>query len=239
MRSSSLLGWLVLALWLCTTPARAGDWPQIGLRWNDCPPEGVLRKDFACDSNEGAPFELVLFVTPPAMADFVGFIAVIDMDFQAQTTPPWWDLPGCRPLNSLTVSQASSDLSCPDISEIPFFFASDYAWGMGYPGRARFRLLGAVEPEDAFPLVPGETVALCRVSLSRRNTVGPEACAGCVTPVCIVLNSVLFDSNTPGGAQVLSSGPKQFVQFQNAISCPFIGSPAVPSSWGRLKSLYR
>lgn len=44
---------------------------------------------------------------------------------------------------------------------------------------------------------------------------------------------------TPESRQVIYTGAKHFVMWQDAIPCPFIGSPAVPSSWGRLKSLYR
>lgn len=213
---------------------------SIAVRWDDCAPVGAIEKSFACDTNTGDPFDLILSVSPPvAIPEFVGFVAVVDLDFEMQVTPSWWDFPGCRPSNSIHISQASSDLSCPDISEIPFVFYWDYDFGVGYPGRARLRVAAAVSEEQAFPLSADSLVALCRVSISRQLTVGAGSCAGCATPVCISFKNVLLDSRVPSGDIVVNSGSKYFAQFQQPIVCPFVGSPATRSTWGQIKSLYR
>jgi len=238
---ASLRYTMLLAL-LCSghLPAAAGGQESLSLAWDDCGPFGVRGKQFACDTNDGDRFDLILAVRPPAgIMDFVGFIGVVDFDFQMQTTPSWWDFPGCRSGTDLTVSQVS-DLSCPNISDLPFFMAWDWALGVGYPARSRLRVAAAVNAEDAFPLTADSLVALCRVSFSRRSTVGAEACAGCNVPVCIAFTSALLDVvDQSQPRRILTWGSKQFVQWQQPLVCPFVGSPAAPSSWGRLKSLYR
>lgn len=226
---------VLASLWTCEARAESG----LSLRWDDCASAGTLARTFACDTDTGDPFVLVLGVAPPAgLPDFVGFFAVVDFDFENQTTPSWWDFPGCRLGTDLRVLQAGSDLSCPDISPIPFSMAYDYAVAVGYPGRARLRVAAAVATEDAFPIAPDSLVALCRVSITRRGTVGPAACAGCSVPVCIVLTSVRLDGAS-GQGQLLYSGYKQFARWQQPINCPFVGSPARASTWGALKSLFR
>lgn len=231
---------LVLTLALLHAPRAAAE-PRLIVRWDDCPPTGTIRKAFACDTNTGAAFDLVLAVSPPAgVQNFVGFVAVVDFDFESQATPSWWDFPGCRAGTDLRVRQAAEPVSCPDIfNNTPFFMAHDYALGVGYPGRARLRVAAAVSEENAFPLAPDSVVALCTVSLSRRSTVGASSCAGCEIPVCILFNSAYLDSANPDPDFMISGGFKWFAEWQQPIVCPFVGSPTIPSTWGALKSLYR
>lgn len=231
---------LLAALCSSPSPSMAGEGSGLSIAWDDCGPFGVRDRHFACDTNTGGPFELVLAVRPPpGITDFVGFIGVVDFDFEMQSTPSWWDFPGCRPGTDLTVTQAS-ELSCPNITKIPFFLGWDYALGVGYPARSRFRVAAAVNPADAFPLVGDSLVALCKVAISRRSTVGPGACAGCTVPACVALTSVLLDRvDTSAPRVILTSGSKNFVRWQQTIGCPFVGSPATKSTWGQVKSLYR
>lgn len=240
MRAWILRASRVATLCLGLSPLPVGAEPGLSISWDDCGPVGSVDKEFTCDTNTGERFSLILGVRPPpGVLDFIGFVGVVDFDFESQVTPSWWDFPGCRVANDLIATQAS-DLTCPDISATPFYMAWDYAFAVGYPGRSRFRIAASVAVEDVFPLTADSLVALCRVSIGRRNTVGDGACEGCSVPACIAFSSVLMDVLDASAPRVvLTMGPKQFVRWQNTIACPFVGSPATKSTWGQLKSLYR
>ena len=225
-------------LTLLAGPAAAGE--GISLQWDDCPPLGTDQKQFACDTNTGDPFSLILSVVPPeGITDFVGFVAVVDLDFQMKDVPPWWDFPGCRLGSDLEVTRATNYASCPEITDQPLFMGFAYDFAYGYPYRSRLRIAAAIDVELAHPLPATEPLTLCRVALSRRSTVGPSACAGCLVPACLSFRWVLLDAVSPESRRTVSSGSTIFALWQNAYPCPMVASPAVPHTWGQIKSLYR
>lgn len=219
------------------TAAHAED---ISIQWDDCPPAGTTQKMFACDTNQGDPFSLILSIVPPErLLDVVGFTAIVDLDFQINEVPPWWDFPGCRLASDLHVTQATGQSSCPDMFENPFFLTSIYQLGHGYPYRSRLRVSGAIALEEARPLEADTRVSLCRIAISRRSTVGTSACAGCLVPACVSIRSVLLERPPPGDARYLYSGSNNFVRWQAAKNCPLVASPVGSRTWGQIKALYR
>ena len=63
----------------------------INLSWNDCGTAGVEDQSFACNTNTGAAFVLVLSVVPPAGTTAITG-AEISLEFNAAspTLPDWW-----------------------------------------------------------------------------------------------------------------------------------------------------
>ena len=96
----------------------------------------------------------------------------------------------------------------------------------------------------------GETERLLEVIRGRNaKTVGLGSCAGCLTPVCIVLNSVNVVAGT--SANIKLSGPTNGIDSNVATwqggagvstllgqGCP-AATPNRNTTWGQVKSLYR
>ena len=91
-----------------------------------------------------------------------------------------------------------------------------------------------------------------KLRLHRSRSVGPGACAGCDQAVCIVLDSMqLFQPLERGCDPSIANGIfRQFAVWQHGdlligvegapdrcVSFPFV--PISPTTWGRLRNLYR
>ena len=82
-----------------------------------------------------------------------------------------------------------------------------------------------------------------KVNLQRSKSSGTGSCAGCLEPMCIVLNGCqLFQNpaaaNDPDITNPGSTGNFATWQAQSIPNCPQ-STPTHNSSWGKLKSLYR
>ena len=80
-----------------------------------------------------------------------------------------------------------------------------------------------------------------KLTIDSQLTVGSPSCAGCLDPVCIVLNSVEVDTETGVGNTFLLTGTapgSNIVTWQGAgANCQAV--PVKNSSWGQVKALYR
>jgi hypothetical protein len=95
-------------------------------------------------------------------------------------------------------------------------------------------------------LVAGQEYFSVNVLMNHSNTVGVGACAGCVTPMCIVLHSIKVTTPNAVNDRTLTgpsnSTDSDFATWQGGTGvpggCPG-ATPVEKRTWGTLKSLYR
>lgn len=227
---------------------------QINLSWDDCGGAGTERKPFACDTNAGAPFSLVASFKPPvSTTSFNGLDAVIDALAVGDSLPTWWQFGsgGCRGLSGLTTTAdfTAGPFACVD----PFSgqaFANMLFTPMGLNG-ARIRVV--VGLPSATSLDPDLEHYAFKLVFSRLRTTGISACAGCSTPVCMILEQITVYQESGPASPLTSPLDRQTASWQNAFLAiyddpphggGFICVPDVPvrsarTTWGAVKSLYR
>ena len=221
----------------------------INLSWNDCGTAGVEDQSFACNTNTGAAFVLVLSVVPPAGTTAITG-AEISLEFNAAspTLPDWWRLePGGCNAGAMTGTGDYTGLgACTD----PWNgggTALVQVWSPGEPrggaNQARMIVTSSVVPANFASLQAGVEyyAAHLRLSLARGSGVG--SCAGCLRGACLVLNSVQL-GRLPGASPTLvtvvptSGGTPGIATWQNGhAECAAV--PVRNRTWGAIKSLYR
>jgi hypothetical protein len=233
-----------------------------GIAWNDCEGSANARTemDFACDTNDGAPFQLVVtFELDPGdtISDFAVAYLVLNLAFlpaDGATRPDWWAFysGACRE-NAIQVvaPSAVAGVSCDDpygptgggglvqnwgfwcCNEVPTHGCD--ASGLGAQIRVEFATAGSET------LVGGHRYVAAVLEIDRSLTVpagGTSGCTGCSTPVKIFFSEMdiyrLSDGSTPSGFWMCSvPGPNPSAFWQQAT----VG--ARRESWGAIKALYR
>ncbi len=219
----------------------------INLAFTDCGAAGNPSATFDCASNSGVPFTMVASFVPPAGVDqFLGLNSQIDISSSTASLPDWWahGTGQCRGTSGMTVSFdfTSGPFTCVD------FFGGAAAGGFAYdnafggPNRARLRVTCAVPIDNRGPVDASTEYYAYKVNLQRSKSATPGNCAGCSTPMCIVLNEIqLFQppdqANDPS---ITNPGNSNYVTWQasSVPNCP-LSTPTHNSSWGQVKSLYR
>jgi len=218
----------------------------VNLSWGDCGVNGTTAQTFACDANSGAPLALVgSFVPPSGMNEFLGLAAQIDICTTTPTFIDWWahGTGRCRGPGALSTSFdfTSGPFSCVD------FFAGQAAGGYAYDvsfgsaDRARLRIQCAIQVDSRGLVDPSNEYYAFRVNINRTKSTGAGSCAGCSIPACITLTSIQLFQPLEAAHDPELSRPidRNFVQWQVGVpNCPS-GIPAVNSSWGKIKNLYR
>jgi hypothetical protein len=114
----------------------------------------------------------------------------------------------------------------------------------GNPARARILCSTSVGGANAADVAPGTEYYTQVMSMSFAKTVGTGLCAGCLDPVCLVLNDLQLNqiSGSAGGSPHLTSPiTSNFITWQGGAvggGCPG-ATPTINRSWGAVKSLYR
>ena len=249
----TLLPSLVLALAVFAPPAHAVE--GVNLRWDQCYGDaGAQNKSFACDTNTGTETLVGSFVLGAEIVQMGGEEVVIDLASAGSALPPWWQFmsPGaCRQTAlSVNMSLPATAVNCMDWSHHNAnLLSGSYSIGARGPSTARLDLL-ITEALAAVANVPGGEYLSFNLTITHAKSVGTDACAGCTTPVCIVLNSVL--AITAGRAtDRFLTGPangtdSNFATWQGGGS-PVVGgvsgcpaaTPARQPTWGAVKALYR
>lgn len=240
--------WFIVAAALVVSASTAVAQPQVILRWDDCSVAGTATKTFACNTNSGATFDMFQSVIAPAgLQTFVGFLSVMDVQLESGlVADSWWSFGSgtgfCRLTTSAGVTQTAGTTSCADITNSTFTFGQDYSLNSNdFTNRGRLRVLGAFSADEAIALPTDTEMTICKIGINRQRTTGSPSCGGCLTPACIVFQSVLLDTRTVGEAQTVSGGPLNSVSWQ-ATPTGFVCPDAVPTqsrTWGSIKSLYR
>ena len=219
--------------------------------WDNCSDGGANQKTFACAVNTGSDIFYVSVVIPSSMPSFAASSAIIDMTFEDAGIPAWWQTLGgqCRanaigmtfdPLNFTTncgdVWQGSANLSV---------FQPQQGTNVQGHGANTLRLnSGAAIPagSEIALTADGSELVVGKVTITHSKTVGTGACAGCTTPVCIVLNECKLQQPAGvGDFTVLNeaAGKTRSLTFNGTpANCP-TNTPTQNRTWGAVKSLYR
>jgi hypothetical protein len=225
----------------------------VNLSWTDCGTTGTANVSTACASNAGANSIIASFIPPGGIAQYVGLSAVVDITSQSGLIPSWWDMTstGCRPTGmSVSFDFTSGPFTCTDIfsgqalGAYQFtqpFDSTNFGTSATAPAvnHARLRIAGAMA--TGAPLDSSMQYYGFKITLSNKQSVGVGNCAGCSTPMCIVLNSI--ELGQPGSlpSTVLTGPPaggNDQITFQGAgANCSAV--PTRSKTWGQIKSLYR
>ena len=219
----------------------------INLAWDDCGVAGTASKTFDCASNSGVPFTMVASFMPPAgVNEFLGISAQVDASSAPSALPDWWKHGSgqCRSTSGMSVA---FDFTSGPFTCVDFYVGSaagGFAYDIGYgsPDRARLRVQAAVPFDNRGPVDPNFEYYAFKVNLQRAKSTGVGSCAGCSTPVCVVLNSIqLFQPpDAANDPEITAVANSNFVTWQSSSipNCP--ASTGVETrSWGQVKSLYR
>jgi len=211
--------------------------------WQDNP---TTLKTFSCDSNEGSATLAASFVVDRRTYS-TNLQARIDLQSDSAQLPDWWQLgspAGCRS-GSLSVSYdfntapGGCRIFWPGQAQVTCYWVTTAIPGpygpVTAPNRARLTLdMRAIPQGTLIPLVAGLEYYAFKVTLDFARTVGPGACAGCTTPVTIVLNQLL-----PGPYQLSAPLANACLRWQADGVTPCSATPARNSTWGQVKGLYR
>jgi hypothetical protein len=244
VKKASLLCVALLAL--SATSAFAGG---LNLGWNNCVGDGgTSNKSFACASNTGSNVMVASFIPTMTSSTVNGNEIVVDLQAAGSSLPAWWQFKNagtCRS-TSLSVSPTvpATAVNCVDeFAGQATAGIGAYNIGFGGANRARLVIAEAVPASALTSVAPGSEYFSINVAVSNSKTVGTGACAGCTTPVCIVLNSIKL---TAGGGLldefIGNVAVSNSVTWQGGAidgnGCP-LAVATHNTTWGAVKSLYR
>jgi len=219
----------------------------INLSWNDCGAAGTASQTWVCDTNSGAPFSaFASFIPPAGITQFLGVASQLDVRSVSPALPDWWKhgSSACRGTAGLSVSFdfTAGPFTCADFWSGQAAGGFAYDIGFGTPDRGRLRVQCAVPFDNRGPIGAASEYYAYKVNLQRAKSSGTGSCAGCLEPMCIVLNNIqLFQPPEAGNdPDLVNPIVRNHVTWQAAVvpGCP-ASTPARNSSWGQVKSLYR
>ena len=243
----------LLVLALASRPAHSAE--GIFLNWNDCPLGPVANADRGntCTSDLGTNELIVSFSLAQPVDSVFAVEITLDIQHAEATIPAWWhfDTTPCRNGSLKVDSNFSSLSSCVDMwnAEPTSGGLAQFTVGLprGQANQVRVKITLAVPPEQMRTLGTTSTYYAARLVIDDLMTTGPDACAGCGTPACLVLNAVLIGRppRPPGApsANVLLETPgpghPNWVTWQGGAGANCGAVPARSKTWGQIKALYR
>jgi hypothetical protein len=250
---------------VCLAVSGSSAWAAgVNLGWDDCAGLGATPTNkfgtpsFSCNTNaSGAGLSSSIvgsYVLATSISNFVGMEAVLDMvspPGYSQPMTPWWDFgnfpaiatPGCRAsqmaVTFRNVATACMDWPGPAPVTGNFTVERDF----GGQGHARIKLIAAYQSGTPQPVNAGDEMVAFTLTINNARTIGAGSCAGCTTPMCMVLWSISI-GQSPTANPWLTLNNTDVVNFvtwndaSNSTGCPGV-VPTVRSTWGQVKSLYR
>jgi hypothetical protein len=228
----------------------------MNLYWNDCSVNGTTNKNFACNSNVGTSAIMASFVPPSGITKLVGSSAVIELqtaDFSP--LPSWWQLcaGGCREGAMRLDLTAPTTLNCFDYWSSAATGSFAYVGGLGGAmNRARITVSFGIPEALAGPVEAGMEYYGLQLILNNSKSIGTEACAGCINPVCMILTALrLYQPTGLGDYLLCTPDTSNYVTWQGGAvtfpDCPPMhgppgdcnATPTVRWTWGMIKGLYR
>jgi hypothetical protein len=209
-----------------------------------------VRRDFACDTNEGYASFVGSFVLLEDMPGFLGIEAIVDGWSMQSDLPDWWQLynPGSCRQHSLSVSAdfTSAPGGCVDMWQgramggigawQTMLYPPPYPLNVPAPDACRLKLVFALA--ESTLLVAGTEYYGFRVRVDFQKTVGTDACAGCAAGLCIFLGQIKAVSMT-AVQYAYSHSMYDHIVAWNFIHSECYRDPTRNVTWGRVKSLYR
>lgn len=233
----------ILVLALTALPAAASA-QTYGFNWDTCAPaNGAALQTFACDTNDGASFDLVMAMDPfTPMPNATGANSRIWFRTEAAALPSWWQvLPGdCRAGAIAGDATAPFPAGCADAWLGQATVTVSFSTLLCDPQLLIMDVFARLPPGVTRSLVPGTRYVMYRLRISREATTGAGSCAGCPASGCFGTYG-LFVSNSDGLGWSMSGG-NNFARWQGQYACsgPSCGpTPVRTSTWGAIHSLYR
>ena len=218
--------------------------------WSDGTP--IAAKTFACTANTGNMMITASFIPTADKADWVGVSGVLDGSTNPGTPlPAWWQLYNTGACRSAALTVSGDFIAAPQVGCVDIF-AGAANGGIGayqtelYPPPAplnvpapeRFRLKVAYVLIDPIFVAGGAEYYAFRATITNVKTVGTGACAGCLTPLTMVLEQINSIGLTSGDEIIVDPAANACLTWQTGG--PGCGAtPATNSTWGQVKSLYR
>ena len=240
-----VMGVVAATLFVASSAMAAG----LTLAWSACASDGGLsNRNSTCLTNGGAANVLVgTFQLDADIIGVTGIEVVCDWITAGGVLPAWWEFStgACRP---------TSMVANPTISALAVN-CSDWAGGAAAGGLAATNSSGSIAPADtaahrrikigfavASPVnVTGLTDYFAfNCLINNAKTIGTGACAGCLTPVCIVFNSINVVPGTAAGTKIgqgVTAG-SNFATWQAGIGANCASVPTRNATWGQVKALY-
>lgn len=247
---------LAAALALSASAARAGE--GLFLRWNDCANgAGLSSLNGGCTLNTGDQRLYCAFTLAQPLDEVLGIEAVVDLQAAATTLPDWWHLEpadiglglpqGCRYGNLLASQDFTGETGCSDLwLNRGAAIIQGYTPGepRGSSSQARIKAVATLPGPFVSSLDATHMYYGLKLVIQNGNTVSFGACAGCLTHVCLVLNSIWVRRTlgAPGGDQLLvNPGPlgSNWATWQGSSNLDCQAVPVRRATWGQIKSLYR
>jgi hypothetical protein len=226
---------------------------QLRLAWDDCGEFGHQTETFACRTNEGTHSLILSFEAPSGVTEMTGMYGEIHLIFPSSPIPDWWAIGACRPASVLTgdADFTTGPGSCLDYWQGRAQGAIVFDVGGVYDSwLAKVRFVQALPAEERGPLTAGSRYYAMRFTLKNSGTVGADACGGCAVSAVMVPHEILIAQPMGIGDHVLRFGygfehPYDGVAVWECAHLYAGGwgfcepTPALPLTWGRVKSLYR
>ncbi len=246
MKLATLIGAVLLAT-TATNASGAG----VNFAWNSCFGEGtgVSNKNFACASNDGSQVAVGSFVAPTHLVALQGYQMIIDLQSAGSALPPWWQFRNIGTCRQISLSANFVGSPANQVCVDPYagggvgtinLYSIAYK---GNPTRAHLDMISANTTPG--PIDANVEYAAFNVVINNAKTVGTGACAGCATPVCLVLNNInLIQSGVAGDFRLTQAANpgSNYITWQGGavggLGCP-AATPTRNSTWGSVKSLYR
>jgi subtilisin family serine protease len=247
------LRWSIPLLLLLQLVARPASAQGINLRWGSCPADGGVRNTaFACNNNLGQRGFTCSFLLPDTVSarSVSGVIDVVAAGF---TLPDWWNYRVCRSGSIAINSSAAGAVVCNDFMGS---CSSDGDFTAILPGvpaanaeRLEFTRLKCPTGSPASLLSPGVEYLGPVMTINFNRTVSvpgsQTACAGCGTPVCLILTQ-LHVGPSAGGVTLTNPAiapDGNVITWQGASLGPggvcLGATPTKRTLWGEVKALYR
>jgi hypothetical protein len=245
---------MVAAMLLTATSAFAA--ANITFAWDNCLSDGgAANKVFACGANTGSNTAVGTFELAAPITGATGIEVVIDL-ISATSLPAWWEFNENNLGTPFTGCRSSSLSASPSI---PGTAANCIDWSASLPNgglAGTNRVNGSIAPSDTaahrriligFAVgAPGNDLVANTeyfgfvMTVNHAKTVGTGSCGGCLTPVCLVLNSVCV---APGAAECVKISDtviagSNFITWQGGVGANCQSVPTRNATWGQVKALY-
>ena len=226
---------------------------QVQVSWNECEGSGNENEVFTCTVNAGTFHNLVTSFTSPAnLTAFVGSTSNVELVSGGAAMPDWWRGDACRlgQFNSVDPSGVLGLVGCVNPFDGAGLFSGLVVVQNGVNGDVnRQRIQWDAVRDSPAQIAAGAQAIAGALEIRNAKTTGTGACAGCATPVCLVVKavSVYQVSGTPPQDTYVLSNPAtpagaNYATWQGGAvggaGCPG-ATPAKNATWGQIKSTYR
>jgi hypothetical protein len=242
---------LLIALLVgAATPAVAAE--GLFMTWNDCALGASARADrsMPCDNNSGSQTLYSAFRMPFPIDSVLGVDIVIDLQQTDPSMPSWWEFApdSCHAAGLQASFDFSVNTSCVD------FWNNEEAgalqgYYLGQPrggaNQARIKIGAAVLPGFGYRQLDATSMYYAaKLTITNQHATGASACPGCLSPACLVLNSIAIrrQPGAPGGdvtLEIPGPGNANWATWQGGAGADCQAVPVRKWTWGRIKSLYR